>query len=69
MGINDRPGPGESVYRLRGEASGDDVEGHATRPGLKATEDEDVEGHVRRGLKATEDEEDVEGHATRPGLK
>ena len=64
MGINDRPGPGESVFRIRGagEATGEDVEGHA-RPALRATEDEDVEGHARPALRATEDEdEDVEGH-------
>ena len=62
MGINDRPGPGESVFRIRGggEATGDDVEGH--KSSLRATEDDDVEGH-KSSLRATEDEdEDVEGH-------
>ena len=63
MGINDRPGPGESVYRTRaaGEASGEeDVEGHAFK--LRESEDEeDTEGHAFK-LRESEDEDDTEGH-------
>ena len=52
MGINDKPGPGESVYRsgaLRGEAAGE----------------EDVEGHAFKLRESGEDEaEDTEGHGS-----
>ncbi|HUG48912.1 MAG TPA: hypothetical protein VMP67_10940 [Candidatus Limnocylindria bacterium] len=51
MGINDRPGPGESVYRTR--AAGD------------STGEDDVEGHGAFKLRESGDEEDTEGHAVR----
>ena len=46
MGINDRQGPGDSVFRnpLAGEAAGDDdVEGHKFT--VHASDSDDVEGH------------------------
>jgi hypothetical protein len=50
MGTTDRPGPGDSVFKPMG--------GESAR--TRATDDEDVEGHVKQ--RATDDE-DVEGHA------
>jgi hypothetical protein len=64
MGINQRPGPGESVYRkLGGEAAGeDDVEGHGFT--MRASDDEqDTEGHSMKNIRANDDEQDVEDEA------
>ena len=46
MGMNDRPGPGESVYR-RGAADDTDVEGHGFKRSATG-EEEDTEGNAYR---------------------
>ena len=68
MGINDRPGPGESVYRTRaaGDSTGeDDVEGHGAFKLRESGDEEDTEGHGAFKLRESGDEEDTEGHGVR----
>ncbi|CAN5839459.1 hypothetical protein BH24CHL6_BH24CHL6_07700 [soil metagenome] len=71
MGINNRPGPGESVYRTRaaGEAGGeDDVEGHRFKLSESGESEEDTEGHrfkLSESGESEEDTDDTEGHRVR----
>ncbi|HVM29716.1 MAG TPA: hypothetical protein VM305_02935 [Candidatus Limnocylindrales bacterium] len=41
MGLNDRPGPGESVYGK----DDDDVQGHGFKRSAAGGDEEDTEGH------------------------
>ncbi len=64
MGINDRPGPGDSVYG-RDE---DDTEGHGSGFKRSATggDEDDTEGHGRKLRASGGDEDDTEGHGSKP---
>ena len=57
MGLNDRPGPGESVYGK----DEDDVQGHGFKRAASG-DDEDTEGHGFKRAASGDEDEDTEGH-------